>query len=124
MLVTPQDVTKFTPRLSPRAEQYEGTRLVFRIGPRSSSGSAFPIESGSDFGSPALLMILSRRPAQFSRFSRRFLVVRDRRRAAIIKSAGEPVSGVVSSTLFGSTHEGIMDENRPGPVGDVTRNER
>ena len=35
MLVTPQDVTKFTPRLSPRAEQYEGTRLVFRIGPRS-----------------------------------------------------------------------------------------
>ena len=31
------------------AEQYEGTRLVFRIGPRSSSGSAFPIESGSDF---------------------------------------------------------------------------
>ena len=49
MLVTPQDVTKFTPRLSPRAEQYEGTRLVFRIGPRSSSGSAFPIESGSDF---------------------------------------------------------------------------
>ena len=49
MLATPQDVTKFTPRLSPRAEQYEGTRLVFRIGPRSSSGSAFPIESGSDF---------------------------------------------------------------------------
>ena len=49
LLVTPQDVTKFTPRLSPRAEQYEGTRLVFRIGPRSSSGSAFPIESGSDF---------------------------------------------------------------------------
>jgi hypothetical protein len=49
MLVTPQDVTKFTPRLSPRAEQYKGTRLVFRIGPRSSSGSAFPIESGSDF---------------------------------------------------------------------------
>src|SRR6516165_3273325 len=61
MLVTPQDVTKFTPRLSPRAEQYEGTRLVFRIGPRSSSGSAFPIESGSDFGSPALLMIGERR---------------------------------------------------------------
>src|SRR6516165_1542159 len=51
MLVTPQEVTKFTPRLSPRAEQYEGTRLVFRIGPRSSSGSAFPIESGSDFRS-------------------------------------------------------------------------
>jgi hypothetical protein len=49
MLVTPQDVTKFTPRLSPRAEKHEGTRLVFRIGPRSSSGSAFPIESGSDF---------------------------------------------------------------------------
>ena len=36
MLVTPQDVTKFTPRLSPRAEQCEGTRLVLRIGPRSS----------------------------------------------------------------------------------------
>src|SRR6516165_5889558 len=62
MLVTPQDVTKFTPRLSPRAEQYEGTRLVFRIGPRSSSGSAFPIESGSDFAigiiSPGISRIL------------------------------------------------------------------
>ena len=56
MLVTPQDVTKFTPRLSPRAEHYEGTRLVFRICPRSSSGSAFPIESGADFGSSALSM--------------------------------------------------------------------
>src|SRR6516165_1733923 len=57
MLVTPQDVTKFTPRLSPRAEQYEGTRLVFRIGPRSSSGSAFPIESGSDFAIGITLVI-------------------------------------------------------------------
>jgi hypothetical protein len=42
-------VTNFTPRLSPRAEQYEGVRLGFRIRPRSSGGSAFPIESGSDF---------------------------------------------------------------------------
>jgi hypothetical protein len=33
MLVTPQDVTKFTPRVSPRAEQCEGKRPVFRIGP-------------------------------------------------------------------------------------------
>ena len=49
MLVTPDDVTNSTPRLSPRAEQYKGMRLVFRIGPRSSSGSAFPIESGSDY---------------------------------------------------------------------------
>jgi hypothetical protein len=49
MLVTPHDVMNFTPRLSPRAEQYEGMRRVFRICPRSSSGSAFPIESGSDF---------------------------------------------------------------------------
>jgi hypothetical protein len=49
MLATPHDVTNFTPRLSPRAEPYEGLRLVFRIGPRSSSGSALPIESGSDF---------------------------------------------------------------------------
>jgi hypothetical protein len=57
MLVTPHDVTNFTPRLSPRAEQYEGMRLVFRICPRSSNGSAFPIESGSDFGSPAILMM-------------------------------------------------------------------
>jgi hypothetical protein len=49
MLVTPHDVTNFTPRLSPRAEQHEGVRPVFRIYPRSPSGSAFPIESGSDF---------------------------------------------------------------------------
>jgi hypothetical protein len=49
MFVTPHAVTNVTPRLSPRAEQYEDVRLVFRIRPRSSSGSAFPIESGSDF---------------------------------------------------------------------------
>ena len=49
MLATPHDVTNFTPRLSSRAEQYEGMRLVFRSCPGSSSGSAFPIESGSDF---------------------------------------------------------------------------
>jgi hypothetical protein len=33
MLATPHGVTNFTPRLSPRAEQYEGLRLVFRIPP-------------------------------------------------------------------------------------------
>jgi hypothetical protein len=49
MLVTPHDVTNSSPRLSPRAEQYDGMRLVFRICPGSSSGSAFPIESGSDY---------------------------------------------------------------------------
>jgi hypothetical protein len=60
--------------------------------PSTSSGSAFAIKTGSDFGSPALLMIQGRQTAQQSSFSREFPVVWDRRGVAIIKSAGEPVS--------------------------------
>jgi hypothetical protein len=89
MLVTPQDVTKFTPRLSPRAEQYEGTRLVFRIGPRSSSGSAFPIESGSDWFSRTLDE-LSRSSTPSDRESRGEWHRATGWRARIIQSAEEP----------------------------------
>jgi hypothetical protein len=49
MLATPYDVTNFTPRLSPRAERRKGMRLASQICPGSPDGSAFAIESGSDF---------------------------------------------------------------------------
>jgi hypothetical protein len=93
MLVTPQDVTKFTPRLLPRAEQYEGTRLVFRIGPRSSSGSAFPIESGSDFGFSRNLGDPGPPTGAAVPFSAGNSVTRNRRSADFTESAGEPDFG-------------------------------
>jgi hypothetical protein len=70
-------------------------RLVFRIGPRSSSGSAFPIETGSDFGSPALSM---KTGLLRSGTTKKPLENEDcgtGRRPWIIESAGEPLFGVV-----------------------------
>jgi hypothetical protein len=82
MLATPHDVTDFTPCLSPRAEQYEGVRLVFRIRPRSSSGSAFPIESGSDFAIGIILIV-------FANYERKLIVHRTREGLNARKIRGE-----------------------------------
>jgi hypothetical protein len=58
--------------------------------PAATGGSGFTIEIGSDFGFSRALDDPWPPTAQPSRFSGGFLVDRDRRRAAIIKCAGEP----------------------------------
>jgi transposase len=45
-------------------------------------------------GSSALLMMQGCQPAQRFSFPRGFLVIQNRRRATIIKSAGEPLFGI------------------------------
>jgi hypothetical protein len=90
MLATPHDVTNFTPRLSPRAERREGTRLASRICPGSSDGSAFAIESGSDFGFSRNLGDPGPPTGAAVPFSAGNSVTRNRRSADFTESAGEP----------------------------------